>query len=288
MSRWILPKVARAYLGHFPVEKGKWRVWSRLYPKLRTAGFDAGFCDLKHGVRMYLEPGQFLDQHCYYWRTWEPDETRVVLRFLRPGDSFVDVGANAGYFSLLASSEVGPKGHVWAFEPVPPTVEKLRRNLEASSVHNVTVVADAASRSQGRVSIARQESAVSVLNSMRPSSGSVGGWNVNTVRIDDIIPSTESIRMIKLDAEGAELLALQGAETHLRKDQAPLLLCEVTDSFLRELGGSAEELWLYLKGLGYRHAFDCHGGRLKEVAPDVLWTTRQINVLLTKNKLSDY
>jgi FkbM family methyltransferase len=235
---------------------------------------------------MFLDPDQFIDRHSFFWGVWEPDETRVVMQLLRSGDTFVDIGANAGYFSLLASRLVGPSGRVYAFEPVPPTVDKLRRNIDFGGAANIIVCPCAASGEAGLVSINRKGVGdVSGQNTMRPDTTPADHWEVRAARIDDVVPAQEAIRLMKIDVEGAELLALKGAERHLRSPSAPALLCEVTDSYLRELKGSADELWRYLADLGYRFIHDCHNGRLSPIHAEALSTEFQMNVLLTKQPL---
>ena len=68
---------------------------------------------------------------------WEPQETRFLLDTLRPGDVFVDVGANIGYFSLLASRLVGPAGTVLAFEPEAANYALLEANCRRNGCDNV-------------------------------------------------------------------------------------------------------------------------------------------------------
>lgn len=279
----LLATLARAYLTHFPIERGKWRIWSMLYGRLRQVRFPAGLYTLKHGLAMHLDPEQYIDQHCYYWGSWEPDETRVVVRLLRPGDTVVDVGANAGYFTLLAANLVGPTGRVFAFEPVPPTIEKLERNVAASGTSCVTICPYAAAGARSAVKISRRGVGhVSGQNTMRPDANADDFWTVDTVRIDDLVPADAPVRLIKLDAEGAELLALQGATAILRGKDGPYLLCEVTDAYLRELGGSAQALWDLLGEHGYRHIYDCHRGRLTPVPSSSLTSESQLNVLFSK------
>lgn len=283
----LVASFMRAYLSRFPIEKGKWRAWSLLYPHLRRVAFTPGPYALKHGIAMHLDPEQYIDQHCFYWGTWEPDETKVVLHLLRPGDTFVDVGANIGYFTLLAAKLVGPQGRVYAFEPVPPTLERLKRNIDLSGTSNVTICACAASSAGGHTRVSqRGVGEVSGQNTMRPGSAHQQHWDVSTARIDDVIPGEETIRLMKLDVEGAELLALEGAMQHLCARDGPFLLCEVTEEYLRELGGSAAKLWSLVQGLGYNYVYDCHRGRLKPIIPGVLESERQLNVLITKAPLT--
>src|SRR5689334_3802567 len=135
----LINQTARWYFSHFPLERGKWRLWVRFlrYPGYREV--PGGVHRLKYGVRMRLDPGNFIDLFAYYWKCWEPNETWAIRRLLGPGDLFVDIGANIGYFSVLAARSVGAEGRVIAIEPAPPTVAKLRDNLDLNGLSNVEV-----------------------------------------------------------------------------------------------------------------------------------------------------
>src|SRR5690349_8071483 len=70
---------------------------------------------------------------------WEPRITGMIMAVLEEGSVFVDVGAHVGYYSLLAATQVGPSGKVIAVEPNPPTIQRLRRNLQLNTFTNVAV-----------------------------------------------------------------------------------------------------------------------------------------------------
>ena len=85
-----------------------------------------------------------IQRYCYVFGIWEPNITHWTEAFLREGDLVLDVGANIGYFSLLASQAVGTTGTVVAVEPVPSIVTALKTNLAMNSAANVVVHAVAA------------------------------------------------------------------------------------------------------------------------------------------------
>src|SRR5690242_8873726 len=87
--------------------------------------------------------------HGYWIGTWEWDKQRLVQKLLRSGDSFFDVGANVGFYSLLASRLVGSAGRVVAFEPLPRNVQALKEHLRINRVRNVTVWEAAVSEAEG-------------------------------------------------------------------------------------------------------------------------------------------
>jgi hypothetical protein len=114
-----------------------------------------------------------------------------------------------------------------------------------------------------------------------------GHWEVRGVRIDDIINTAQPIRLIKIDIEGAEMLALKGLHRQLSSEAAPIILCEVTDSFLKELGSSARDLYRYMESSGYAYAYDCHNRKMTLLSPqDPDSDTFQRNVVFSKTPLS--
>ncbi len=213
---------------------------------------------------MRLDSEQYQDRFIYHWGMWEPDETHVINNLLKPGETFLDIGANAGYYSLLASGIVGETGHVHAVEPVPSTAEKLRENLRLNNINNVTVHQYAALESRKIVKIAKRGIGdVSGQNSLRFSGQDRDYWEVPGVRLDQLINT--KIHLIKMDIEGAEVMALKGMAKLLAGDDAPPILCEVTDSFFKELGSSAEELYRILADFGYAFPYDCHDQKLRPI-----------------------
>src|SRR5258708_11709675 len=91
-------------------------------------------------------------------------EQELLVKCLRPGAVFYDVGANAGFYAIIGARAVGPAGQVYAFEPMPKLVERIRENVALNSQTNVTVIEAAVSAQDGVTSFAPQTS-LSILNS---------------------------------------------------------------------------------------------------------------------------
>ena len=92
------------------------------------------------GLTMYLNPrDRVITPSMLAYGTWEPVETSLLLDNLRPGDTVIDVGANVGYYTLLAARKVGPRGKVVAFEPDPESFSFLKRNVKANGFTNVVL-----------------------------------------------------------------------------------------------------------------------------------------------------
>ena len=143
--------------------------------------------------------------------TWEPHITSWVKGFLRPGDVVIDVGANAGYYSLLSAHCVGGRGLVYAVEPVPIVLRVLEENLKLNSVNNVRVLQMAASDVAGEVKIYTNSHNLA-LSSTLPRAGVDNDVIVRKDRLSEHIPQDlwPEIRLVKIDVEGEEVAALRG------------------------------------------------------------------------------
>ncbi len=151
--------------------------------------------------------------------------TRYLLRALNENDVFFDLGANLGYYSLLASRLVGNGGSVRAFEPSPPLVEILKRNVGGRG--NVRVVEKAVGDSAGPAEFYIAPTAFMGTSSL------LRGWqeretkavSVETIRLDDYCLSEGVVpQLIKVDVEGAEALVLKGARRLLSESRPRLAI----------------------------------------------------------------
>jgi FkbM family methyltransferase len=151
--------------------------------------------------------------------SYEAEVQELLVSLVKPGSVVYDLGANAGFFTLLAARLVGPAGRVYAFEPLPANLELLRRHLELNRCANVTVVAAAVSDRDGRARFGGAGSTARLEEE--------GAVEVATARIDTLIARGElaPADLVKLDVEGAELAALEGMDGLLR-DARPRLLIE--------------------------------------------------------------
>lgn len=195
----------------------------------------------------------------------EPQVTALLVDHLRPGMGFVDVGAHYGYFSVVASRLVGPAGRVVAFEPGRETARLLEANV--AHLDNVVIERAAVHAHGGSLELTDFGPAASALNTVtgqarvpRDERGRLRGrryW-VPTVSLDDY-SAEHDLRpdFVKLDAEGAELDILEGAQRLLRT-VAPVLIVETGDYQDMVAPSTALSIDL-LESLGYV-AYDYDGG----------------------------
>jgi len=150
----------------------------------------------------------------------EDDVDQFIRKNLCEGDVFVDVGANVGYYTLLASKLVGKSGRVIAVEPVPQTVAILKKNIRLNCDRNVVVIDKAAWSSKMKIQMSipkgfyGQASAVGL-----HKSSAFYKLDVETVSMDEITKKfrIRTIKILKIDVEGSELQVLCGAKKTLEK-----------------------------------------------------------------------
>jgi FkbM family methyltransferase len=173
----------------------------------------------------------------------EDDAHTAILEALVPGDTFIDVGANIGYYTVLAASRVLPGGTVVAIEPVPATASQLARNLRANAIEGVRLVqAVAGARGGMQAQLVLPEGTFGFA-SIRASHAEPGERvSAPTVTLDDVCREYSAIRTIKLDVEGAELDVLRGAEEVLRRTERLVLECNEDAHAIRD----------YLEARGFR------------------------------------
>jgi FkbM family methyltransferase len=210
--------VLRAYIRFCPVDVGKKYLWTRYYERhfdWRTT-LKPRVIRTRFGFSLEVKLPDTIQKVVLLTGRWEPFVTRFVLDTLRAGDTFVDVGANIGYYSLLASRLVAENGRVYSIEGSPSIFQRLRENLIRNNVTNTTpihaIVSDKvgskpfwlAAGPHGGCSTS-VESVASHHPWLRASHMSLEA-HVASSPLTNLVP-TESLlnaRLIKVDVEGAE------------------------------------------------------------------------------------
>jgi FkbM family methyltransferase len=196
---------------------------------------------------------------------YEPQETQLASRLLGPGDLFVDVGANWGYFSLAAAHWVGPGGTVIAFEPEPRLFTLLADNLAANRLTSVRPAQTAIGAGPGRMAFSafRVESG-NWGQSRSCAEGDRIDFECDTAALDDILPAEASrVQLVKIDVEGAEAEVLAGMRRGLARGRYRYVLLECHPELLAERGVTPAACLDALFDAGYRvwliaHSPDVH------------------------------
>lgn len=248
---WV--RLASTLIRHLP--RGRYRVMHRL-PRPRSAflmqmpaetGGYSFHCDLRDTISREV---------CFTGR-YEPQETALVQSILRPGMSFVDVGANWGYFTLLAASLVGPGGRVLSLEPDPRLFAIIQDNITRSRLEQVTILQLAAASEPGNLALAGYREAGGNFGVSRIPANCDEHEDVFQVRsqsLDNLLElhSLSSIDLMKMDIEGAEVFAIAGLKESLVRRSVKRLLLELHPVELAEHDSSVSAVVELLLSAGYQ------------------------------------
>jgi len=196
---------------------------------------------------------------------WAAAETALCKREITPGMRVLDVGANIGYFTLLFARSVGPTGHVYAFEPEPRNFELLQRNLARNGYTNVTALPKAVSRTSGSQRLYKSPDN---LGDHRLAHGTAGrdSVDVSVIALDELLPGDARVDFIKLDIQGAECAAVQGARQLITRSAPLCLITEFWPAGMRAFGDDPEQYLQELSALGFGIAVIAPGAR-PEIIP---------------------
>lgn len=276
----LLLEILRLYYRRAPIIKGKYFIWRRLiepyisWRALKTTTRTA------FGSLMEVDLRDSIQRFVYFFGVFEPEITRYVSERLRPGDIFIDIGANVGYYALLAAKLVGSTGKVFAIEASPSIFLTLEQNLRLNAATNVSAI---------NVAITDKARSVTVYLHDRENLGgttimpmvaerrrttaemAVRGLPLPSVLEHDII---RNARLIKVDVEGAEWQVFLGlGKLLLELSDRTEIIVEVDPQSLSEQGVETTEFLDLLNSAGFapftienRYSYDFYIGR-KPVEP---------------------
>jgi len=224
-------------------------------------------CVLPYGS-LYLAYGDGMGFMFFFKRPYEENERKFVQKFLKLGMTFFDVGANQGFYTLLAAKQVGQDGKVFSFEPVPSQIKKLRKNIKINRFRNVTTEPLAIGSKSGRLNMYVCSNGDEALSSLRvPAKDAYSPKeiiNVQVTTLDDYVDESKilSVDFIKIDVEGGELEVLKGAAGIL-KNMRPVIMCEVQDKRTAQWGYRASDICKFVDQYDYSWFDVVENGLLK-------------------------
>ena len=252
-----LVPLARTYVRFAPFGSGKRAFWTRVVDPYLAWHPHRFVARTVFGSRIAGDTRDILQQYIYYFGVWEPHLTDWIGRRLAPGDAFVDVGANIGYFSLLASKLVGESGRVVAIEPSPAIFGVLQSNLARNRAHNVRAVRVAASDSTGMLRLFQGPDSNLGRTTVLADEGFEFACMVKAAPLGAILRAEEirAARVIKIDVEGAEWSVVAGMAPLLNAFRSDLeIVVEVNAERLARQGKRPEDLLAIFRDSGF-HAY---------------------------------
>jgi FkbM family methyltransferase len=188
---------------------------------------------------------------------FEPHILAVVRAMTRVGDTMLDIGANIGWFSVIGSRLVGPRGRLVAVEPDPVNFAILRRNLSRNACHNVTAHQLAAGASETTARLYLSPDGNQGDHRMAVASDRRDWVEVPVRRIDALLNGVARVDVVKMDTQGSEVRVLQGMPATLAANPMLRMVLEFWPHGLVQCGSSAEEF-----------------SKLLSARPSVLWLMR--------------
>lgn len=221
----------------------------------------------KYGFLMKMHTYEYLMSGYFFMGESNPYETKILRKMLQKGDTFFDVGAHIGVYSLNAAQVVGSSGTVVAFEPNPACYASLDENININKFKNIKVEKIALAEKEGSFDFWLGDdmggSFIKQNTERLTIDRKVTKTKVNAITLDQYCATKKikKITLMKIDVEGAEMQVLQGAMRTL-KTVGPDLIIEVIDDTLQKNKSSKKEVFSFLESFGYHsYSFTPHGLR---------------------------
>lgn len=243
----LVTRAAAWYLRDFPILRGK-GVANRLLGRFLRVRIPGG------STLRLINPLEYHQKTLLFRREpYEVEETRLLMEVLRPGMVVLDVGANMGYYALIASEKVGPSGAVHAFEPAPEQFEHLSLNVRINGRENVFLNNCAVAEASGTRQLFLADGWNQGTHSLGPRASSTRVQSVPCVTIDEYVrqKGVERVDVVKVDVEGAELFVFLGARETIATMRPPLIVFEACEEHTRALDTTTREVKQLLSDLGY-------------------------------------
>ena len=245
----ILRILIRLYCQHSPFDKGKYRLafWAFQHIKSPSVSVRAR---LGKSLQVELNPADLVQSQIYYIGYYELYLAKWFCHIIKPTMLFADVGAHIGQYTLLAA-ERGLMVH--SFEPNPDNFARLKRNVTLNSFARVVLNQVAVSDHVGTEIFYLPNSSNTGSGSLKSIlTSSDGKVSVKTITLDNyFVKLAVAPQIIKMDIEGAELLALHGLINTLRSC-SPILILEASEMGARAFGYNVDDLVEFLRGFDYQ------------------------------------
>ena len=241
-----LTPAARAYIRYAPVSAGKPWLWQNFH--WRPHAFNCR----TQGGRITGNTEDLIQRHLYFFGTWEPNISHWISTHLKPGDGFIDIGANIGHYSLLASRIVGDEGCVVAIEAAEWIHSILDKHVALNQRRNIRTVQVAASAARGTLKLFPGSAGNCGKTSTIKRNGK--SIDVQALPMSEILTEDEiaRTRMIKIDVEGAELEVLRGLAPLLGRMREDLeIVMEVSPSLMPEPEASRDAIFSIMNQNGF-------------------------------------
>lgn len=207
-----------------------------------------------NGYKLYWHSSTYVDAIYYAKGKYDEDTDQLFQSLTRSGMVVIDIGASIGYYALLFAKIVGSKGKVYAIEPQPWNCDVIRKSAEANGFENITIIQKAVSNKSGVLDLyftSKGDGGASLYAEVKLKGCSHIAVESTTL---DILFKNEgwpSVDIIKMDIEGSEKAALEGARELFRRNPQIKLIMEFFPRIQQNAGVNAKDLLTILLELGF-------------------------------------
>ena len=237
---------------------------------------------------MLLNPTEHIQQQLFWYGYYEKEVGDLLKRSVKPGDVFLDLGANIGYFSLLVAN-ISPSAKVISFEPVAGLFQNLNDNIALNNIKNISTINVAVGEinEEKELFISYRDN-LGMSSFHQPENFSGKTERVRVVTIDDWFETSglPGIDIIKLDIEGSELAALKGMNEVLQ-EQKPVLIVEINPGTLSMFNLKPSDINDHLKQLYFEGFLILENGRLTHLSQTEINQTTNV-LFIHKDKKKEY
>jgi len=203
------------------------------------------------GVKMYLDITNPQTWDLRDEKSYEDNVKKIFLSKINKGDTVIDVGANIGFFSLLAAKKIGSRGKIFAIEPLKQANNWLKKNLKLNSFENYKVLEVAVGEKQGTMKMYKKSKSAEmiILDPTVSKDDLLICGEINIETIDNIISTKkiEKVNLLKIDVEGFEHEVLLGCKESFKAKKIENIICEIHTKYLKNRGIEEQSLYTLLR-----------------------------------------
>lgn len=220
----------------------------------RKIGLQIAFVHTEFGILVVDLKDRGVGYPIYMNKAWEKAETLFLQNSVKEGDWFIDIGANIGYYSLVASRLVGGTGKVLAFEPDPYNFSLLKRNILINGLANVALSNVAVGQDDSTMILHKSDTNFGDHRfAIRDNEENRIGVEVKIVTLDSQLPETiyEKNCVVKMDVQGHEPKVVKGMSSLIRSSGTKIIIVEFCPTLINLSGDQADELLDAFRNSGY-------------------------------------
>jgi FkbM family methyltransferase len=246
MFRSAIQAILLWYARHVPHHPYKQQVSKRLR-QIFNISLTGEYAETRGGLRWAMDAADYTQRDLFWSGAKDAAEIHEALRCMPKGGVMFDLGANFGYYALTIASVLQGDCRIYAFEPNPSTMQRLKKNVELNGTRGLHLFEVGVSDAPGHALVV-ETPAHSGAAYLRQTA--LSGVPVTTLDLFCALNKIDRLDLIKMDIEGAELRALHGGIATFKRFH-PVLLIELNPETSERAGYSVRDVVVFLEDLGY-------------------------------------